>query len=227
MTVREVIYLVRNQIKMATQDVFITDRFIYGVIIKNAYSMLREIDKSGKMYKLDKMYKSISFIPLVEINNLKDCLGLDLDCYYNKMKRTKYKIRGVFSSFSGLALRNITSIDGSYSFKLVNKFLLNRIVQSTSYKYNKQKYTFYQDGYLWFPDTDIEAISLEGIFTMDVEDLEICKGFMDDPCVNLMDSDALVPDYLLSEIIDKSVKDLLMLYQIPSDKSQDVSNQAQ
>ena len=95
------------------------------------------------------------------------------------------------------------------------------MANSTTFKYNKNKYYWYLDGYLYFPNIDWDAVSVEGLFDDSIQ-LYVCDG---DVCKSRQDEKTSFPEYLFAEIEQSVVKDLLTTIQIPAENTDD--NQSQ
>jgi hypothetical protein len=92
---------------------------------------------------------------------------------------------------------------------------------SSSFKYNKTKYYWYLNDYLYFPDLEWDAVRIEAIFEDDITsyNCDTC-----DDCVLRTDQQFNVPDYLHAEVESNVMKDLSIMLQIPSDVQSDKQN---
>jgi hypothetical protein len=93
--------------------------------------------------------------------------------------------------------------------------------KSTSFKYNQTKYYWYKNGYLYFPNIDWDAVSVEGMFEDSIE------GFCnieDESCKKAQDRTFTAPDYLFTEIEQLTQQELMTLGKIPADTGDDSKN---
>ncbi len=91
------------------------------------------------------------------------------------------------------------------------------MANSTSFKYNKNKYYWYLGGYLYFPNIDWEAVSVEGLWDESIA-MYICEG---DVCKPRQEDDTHIPEYLFAEIEQMVLGDLTRLLQVPMENNDD------
>jgi hypothetical protein len=86
------------------------------------------------------------------------------------------------------------------------------MTKTTSFKYNKTKYFWYLDGYLYLPNIDWDAIQIEGVF-----DDEIGFWLCDkaEQCVPRYKQDIYIPEALFAEIETQVVQAMMLTVQIP------------
>ena len=92
--------------------------------------------------------------------------------------------------------------------------------RSKNFKYNKTKYYWYLNDYLYFPNLEWDAVRIEGIFEDDISSFTCAE----DNCVQKVDQPFNVPDYLSGEIENNVFKDLVGMLQLPSDVTADKQN---
>jgi hypothetical protein len=95
------------------------------------------------------------------------------------------------------------------------------IASSTTFKYNKTKYYWYLNDYLYFPNLEWDAVRVEAIFEDDVTKLN-CD--LTDDCVPRQQQTFNVPDYLHAEIEANVIKDFGVTLQVPTDVNLDKQN---
>jgi hypothetical protein len=134
------------------------------------------------------------------------------------VKRTKDKIPGVMDSSYGPLFRTVASVDDSTQVYKTEPALYNSMAKTSGYKYNKQKYYWYLNGYLYFPNVNWDAVSVEGIFE---QDLSPYTCDVQGDCVKRQDQALIVPDYLFSQIEAQVYNDLRFSMAIPSDSAID------
>jgi hypothetical protein len=91
---------------------------------------------------------------------------------------------------------------------------------SKNFRFNKTKYFWYLNDYLYFPNLEWDAVRIEGIFEDDIS-AWTCN---EDDCIVRQDQSFNVPDYLLAELEAQVFKDIMGEMQIPVDPNNDKQN---
>lgn len=211
-TIGEIISRVRNQIKAVKQDAFLTDRFLFGLITKHSHWLMKREDSKNKLMRFSSVMQTLDFVQLEEVDKVEaHCTGVKSDC---TIKRTCLKVPAFMQGYYGPLIRAVTSIDGSQILQPTNPSTYLSIANSTNYKYNKRKYYWYLNDYLYFPDLEWDAIRVEGIFEDDITsyNCDTC-----DKCIIRQHQLFNVPEYLHGEIESNVLKDLGITLQVPSD----------
>jgi hypothetical protein len=218
-TIGEVISRVRNQIKAVKQDAFLTDRFLFSLITKHAHWLMKREDSKNKLMRFSSVIQTLEFVELEEVDKIEaHCTGLKSNC---KIKRTCKTVPTFMQGYYGPLVRAVTSIDGSEVMKATQPTTYISISNSPSFKYNKTKYYWYLNDYLYFPDLEWDAVRIEGIFEDDITsyNCDTCNE-----CISRQDQTFNVPDYLHGEIESNVLKDLGLTMQVPSDVLPDKQN---
>ena len=214
-TINDVVSRVRNQIKAVRQDSFVTDRMIYSFVVKNAKWLMRREDKANKLMAFSSVVQTMDFVELIEVDKVEACCtGIKSDC---TIKRTKDKLPIFMQGYYGPLIRTVTSLDNSEKVQPIISNAYIPIANSKNFKYNKTKYFWYLNDYLYFPDLEWDAVRIEGIFEDDISKWT-CN---EDSCVVRQDQTFNIPDYLLAELEGMVLKDFLAVYQIPMDQAND------
>lgn len=214
-TIGHVLSRVRSQIKAVSQDSFVTDRMIYTFILKNAKFLMRREDRTNKLMSFSSVIQTMDFVELVDVDKVEACCtGIKSDC---TIKRTKEKIPVFMQGYYGPLIRSVTSLDNSERVQPIVPTSYIPIANSKNFKYNKYKYFWYLNDYLYFPNLEWDAVRIEGIFEDDISKWT-CE---EDSCMMRQDQLFSVPDYLLAELEGMVVKDFMVTYQIPMDQAID------
>jgi len=217
-TIGESVSRVRNTIKAVKEDAFLTDRFIYSVILKYAKLYIRRLDNENKIMKFHSLFETLPCVELIEIDKVEACCsGIKSKC---TIKRTKDRLPLIFEGSFGPLFRTISSIDGSQRLWKTHPSIYTSMTNTTSFTYNTFKYYWYLDGYLYFPNINWENIKIEGLWEESISQFK-CK---EDPCKLKQDEPTHVPDYLFAEIEGAVLKDLGMVIQAPGDVADDKIN---
>jgi hypothetical protein len=215
----DVISRVRGQLKLEVQDAFITDRYIYSVILKFAQLYMRRQDNANKLMKFNSVWQSLPYIELIEVDKIEaECAGIRSGC---TIKRTKDKLPTFMEGYWGPLIRTVSSIDGSIELQPTNPGTYTSMTKTTSFRYNTTKYYWYLNGYLYMPNIDWDAIKLEGVFEGDISKWTCDE---DDDCVPRYLQQFFVPEFLFAEIEQQVLSVMLNMIKVPSDDSDDKKN---
>lgn len=217
-TVGDIISRIRSQVKAVRQDSMLTDRLIYSFITKHANWLMKREDGKNKLMAFSSVMQTMDYVELEEVDKVQaKCTGLKSDC---KIKRTKDKLPVFLQGYYGPLVRTVASLDGSEELQPTQPSTYLALSNSKNFKYNKTKYYWYLDNYFYFPDLEWDAIRIEGIFEDDISQYTCAS----DSCVVKTELQFTVPDYLHGELEAAVLKDLLTMYQLPSDTSADKQN---
>lgn len=218
-TVGEAISRVRNSLKAVKEDPFLTDRTIYFSIIKYGKTLLKREDNQNRLMKISSLFTFLPYVELIEVDKIEaSCTGVYSGC---TIKRTKEKLPQLFDGMFGPVIRSVSSIDGETGLIKTEPSIYTSITKTTNFKYNKKKYFWYLNGYLYIPDVQWDAIKVEGIFEGDKADF-LCPP--EGQCVIKQDQQLPFPEYLFSEIEQFVLQELTMLAKLPVDDADDSQN---
>tara|TARA_R110000868_G_scaffold73869_1_gene213768 strand:- start:260 stop:934 length:675 start_codon:yes stop_codon:yes gene_type:complete len=219
-TIGETISRVRNVLKAVKEDPFMTDRFIYSVIIKYAKVLIRRQDNEDKIFQFTSLFKDLTFVELIDVDKVTaSCSGIKSNCI---IKRTKDKLPEMIEGASGPLIRLVESIDGSKRLGFTFSNLYVHIANSTNFKYNNSLYYWYKDGHIYIPNVDWDAIRVQALFDDDISFYNCPED--GSPCELAQTRETPIPDYLFAEIEQMTLKELLTAGQIPSDGADDSQN---
>ena len=216
----EIISTIRKQLKAINKDAFVTDRFLYSLVIKHANWLLRREDSKNKLLSFSSVFQTLDFVELEEVDKIEaGCVGLQSGCI---IRKTKEKLPNLLQGYFGPIIRSVTSIDGSIQLEETTPSEYIRITNSKNYKYNKTKYYWFLNGYMYFPDIPWDAVKIEGMFEDDISFYKCCP---EESCVAMQDRTFSVPGYLHAEIESRVLQeDLGFMVRIPSDPTHDKQN---
>ena len=215
-TIGEAISRVRNTLKAVKEDAFLTDRIIYSSLLKYAQTLIKREDNQFRLMKISSLFRVLPYIELIDVDKVEaGCLGIYSGCYF---KRSKEKIPGILNGMFGPIIRTTSSIDGSIEMFRTDPGTWVSMTKTTTWKYNRNFYFWYLDGYIYCPNVDWEAIRMEAIFegTIETCDTKECTVRQDEPFS--------LPGYLFSEVEQFVIKELTMTMSIPTDGPDDSQN---
>lgn len=218
-TVGEAISRVRNSLKAVKEDPFLTDRTIYFSIIKYGKTLLKREDNQNRLMRISSLFTFLPYVELIEVDKIEaGCTGVYSGC---TIKRTKEKLPQLFDGMFGPVIRSVSSIDGETGLIKTEPSIYTSITKTTNFKYNKKKYFWYLNGYLYLPNVQWDAIKVEGIFEGDKADF-LCPP--EEQCVIKQDQQLPFPEYLFSEIEQFVLQELTILAKLPVDDADDSQN---
>ena len=218
-TIGETVSRVRNVIKGVKEDAFLTDRFLYSLVLKYAKLYIRRQDTENKIMRFQSLFEPLPCVELIEVDKIEACCsGIKTNCH---IRRTKDKLPTVLEGAYGPLFRTISSIDGSIECFKTYPTTYTDMTSLTTFKYNQTKYYWYLNGYLYFPNIEWDAVRIEGLWNESVA-MYTCDG---DVCVPRQDDVTHIPEYLFAEIEQNVLKDLTMLIQSPVEGADDKMSQ--
>ena len=218
-TIGDIISRVRNQIKGEFQDAFMTDRFIYSMVIKYAQLLMRRQDHANKLMKFNSVWQSLPFLELIDVDKVEaECSGIQSGI---TIKRTKDKLPTFFEGYWGPLIRTVSSIDGSIECQPTQPGTFTSMSKTTSFRYNKNKYFWFLNDYIYLPNVYWDAIKLEGVFEEDISSFT-CND--DDDCVPRYKQQINIPEFLYAEIEQQVLTVMLQRMQIPPEDSDNKKN---
>jgi hypothetical protein len=212
----DVISRVRREIKAVRQDAFLSDRFLYSLLVKHGNWLMKREDGANKLLRFDSIVQSLPYVGLVEVDAVEACCrGIESGCV---IKRTRDPLPELFDGYAGPLFRAVTSLDGTQEVVLTDPITYVHIRRQSSRRYNKSIYGWFLNGYLFFPNLEWDAVRIEGVFSGDV------NGYGCDDCstcVLRQEQVFNVPGYLHGELESQVMNDLKVLLSVPGDDVQD------
>ncbi len=171
---------------------------------------MRRQDFANKLMKFNAVWKVLPYIELIEVDKVQaHCSGIQSGCI---IKRSKNRLPEMIEGYWGPLIRTVSSLDGSIEVQPTQPGTYTSMTKTTSFKYNKTKYFWYLDGYLYLPNVDWDAIQLEGVF-----DDEIGFWLCDktEQCLPRYKQNIYIPEALFAEIETQVVNSMLMTVKLP------------
>jgi hypothetical protein len=218
-TINESISRIRNTAKAVKEDAFLTDRFVYSLILKYAKVLIRRQDNENKIMRFQSLFVPLPCIDLIEVDKIDACCtSIKTGCTF---MRTKERLPNVLEGVYGPLFRSITSIDGSVNVIKTYPATFASMANLPSFKYNTNKYYWFLDGYIYLPNIEWESIRVEALWEDDISYLKCGE----EVCIPRQDSATHIPEYLFAEIEGLVLKDLGFTLQIPQERGDDSQNQ--
>lgn len=212
---------VRNVLKAVKEDPFMTDRFLYSMIMKYAKLLIYRQDQKGNLKEYTGLFTSIPCIDLIEVDKIEACcLGIKTGCTF---RRSKDKLPEFVDGGKGPVIRSVSTIDQSIRLEETYPELYANLSNTTTFKYLKTKYFWYIDGYIYIPDVEWEAVRMTALFDDDMSQFDCTKE--GEECMPAQERNMPVPDNLFAEIEQMVLKEILTTGQLPSDGADDSQSQ--
>ncbi len=221
-TIAESVSRVRNGLKAVREDAFITDRFIYSLIMKYGKTLMERDNRVKNLFTNSKMFSEIPFFRLTQVTTIDGCYGsLIKGC---KIMRSVDKLPKISTTKNGMMIKYVSSVDHSVQFIRTSPERYERMKNLSSFKYNKSKYYWILNDYIYVPDVDYEAISISALFEEGIGEFLCETGKKSSECTVMQENELPIPEYLLSEAEQNARTELLPMLQIPVDTSNDKQN---
>lgn len=217
-TIGDAVSSIRGIVKAVKEDAFITDRFIYSLILKYGKTLIRRQDNENKIRNMRSLFETLPCDELIEVDKVSACCnGIKSNC---KIMRTKDKLPKLMEGANGPLIRGVSSIDNGIYMNPTSPQVYISIANSLNFKHNKAKYYWLIDDYLYFPNIEWDAINIEAIWEDSISYLKCEKK-----CKLRQDENATIPDYLFGEIEPMVLRSLGITVQLPTDPSDDKLSQ--
>lgn len=203
---------IQSLLKGTSKDGRIPRRLILKTAESKAKFLISQKLNDRSLYREQNLYQTVSCIELIDQDIIK-CPIIEFKSCRN-LKRSKLKLPELIHSKYGSSLKEVTSIDGQYSFEPItpSQYRLNK---KRTFK-TKTDYFYIQDGYLYLPDSEIEIVEIV-ILTTDLYELEQCSSCSKNKCKSAWDFEFICPDKLLEAVIQETIKELSLNKQIRED----------
>jgi hypothetical protein len=198
----EIIARIRNPLKLDTADIRLTDRDIYSLVSKHRNWIVKREDDKKRIMASSYTHQTIPCEELIDVDRV-ECCDITTNCF---IKRTKRKIPEILHGYVEPLIHDVRSIDGIISLTQINSAVeYQRKMNKSTAKYDKEKYYFYQNGYLYFPNLDWDAVMVQAYFN------DPLAGCGDESCLPMQEQDFIIPGDLEGEI-EKWVREDLKAY---------------
>lgn len=211
MTVRDIIGSLRSKIKERSVDTFYTNGDLYQFLKEQFEWILAREASAGRVWTSTYMFQVMRSVEVIEVPTIDGNCPVKNCC---KIYRTKEKLPPIWRDKSGTIIRLVTSIDNSTSFFVTSAWAYGNKKNDPYQKLSSEKYVFYQDGYLWFPEHNPHKVNVDAFFEDEISYINSTRKdcndcFEKEDCVNYLDSKLILPDWVVAESISKAAELLL------------------
>lgn len=212
---------VRNSIKAVKEDAFVTDRYLWSVITKYAKLFIKRQDNQNKLLRFKSFWKTLPCVPLIEVDKIEACCGIESGC---TIMRTKDKLPTPFEGPIGPMFRTVSSLDVSQEVYQTEPGTYTSMTKTSTFKYNKSKYYWWLNGYMYFPNIPWDGIRIEGVFEDDINQFACDGKDAEGECTPKQNQATNIPEDLFAEIEQQVLAEILPQAQLPPDEGDDKKN---
>lgn len=216
MTIREHISRIRGVFKMVNADIRLTDKDIYSLMVKHRDWLIEQIDNKLGLMRMSDVFQTIPCADLIDVDPV-ECCDIHSSC---TIKRTKHKLPKILQLAYGPVIKIVSSLDGSQEVDFTTETSWFKKQMKTTNKYDKSKYFWYRDGYLFFPNLEWDAVKIAAFFDESVEKYK-CTVNQSTYCKDRQDEDFNIPKKLVSRMDAEIFKELNITVQLPEQQSID------
>lgn len=214
-TLRQVISTVVDDLKSVNLDDRFSYRFIGRKLTKRIETVLKQDSVDRTIFNINEIWKPLKCIELKDVPLS--------ECSYDSCETIKKSCKPIPKVYTGKYGNyiKILNVKNSMEYKQCKPFEYKDI-KNRQFQNKKIKYFWIEEDYLFIPDSDVEDVKGFGLFK-DSQEADFFNGTVD-CCFKPLDSELLIPDY----IIDIAIKDVVSeLRQINKTLPQDTNpNQA-
>jgi hypothetical protein len=220
---RKAISRVKKIFREVNADSRLSNRTIYSLLESHAKFLIYRESEKLKLMKKDEIFQPYKCVEVIEAPLIDPCCGIKNLC---TVYRTKDKIPSLYEDSYGVIIKSVTTIDDQTSLTSIKPTEWER-KQNNPWipKNQKNKFFFYSDGYLYFPNGSWKLINLRGLFTKDISNTQQCDDCKPKKCVKFLDQQFIIPEYLESQMFDFVKKDLIDTYTRLPEKSNHIDKQ--
>jgi hypothetical protein len=220
MTKREAINNLRKKIQERSADSTFSNKDLYLALLEQAQWLIKREVSAGRIYRNPSFFKLLAAREIVEVSTIPTCLNIKTNC---KIYRTKNRLPEMWSDNNGPMIYSVHSIDNSTEFTRVTPTDWASIIGDPYQKFSTEKYCFFEDGYVWFPKENPYNANIRAYYKDDVKLVpDSCTDCDDsESCVKFLDTEFMVPDWIIAEIFAKALQMLFPTKQLQEDQQID------
>lgn len=203
-----------TDIKSINVDDRTSFRYLHSKFLGKIQYFLRLESKSREILKDPNVWKTISCVDLIDVNN-NSCGYID-SC--NTLKRSKVALPETLVTNSGPVIKVFT-IDGRTELSVTKA---QEFTDYSNREYASKRLAFWiEDKYLYIPNTTIEAVKVM-LIPKDESEVDAANGSTTTGCTSALDATISYPDYLITLAKQEVLKEISSVYkQITEDERGD------
>ena len=206
-TKRQVIETFRDELRERNADSRYTNQFLFNELLKQAKWLIRREVAAGRIYINSSIFQTLACVPVIETSTTEACCPVKTNC---KIYRTRDKLPEMWLDTNGPVLKSVSSVDGTSDFFYTNATTWQSKRLDPYQRMSDSMYSFFADGYLWFPEHNPHYVNVLGFFTEDVSNLETecmpCDDNKPKECLRFLDTKFVLPEWLEAECFAKALE---------------------
>lgn len=226
MTNREALHRFKRLFREINADARLTDRTVFSLLENHAKWLIYRESEKIKLIKMDSIFQSLNCVEVIEAPLIDPCCGIRSLC---TVYRTKDRLPALYEDSIGVIIKNITTIDNQTSLTLIKASEWERKQNNPWLDKNKKnKFVFYDDGYLYFPNGSWKMVNVPGLYTRDISYINLCdkcETCEDESkeCSKFLDRKFIIPEFLEAQMFDAAIRDLSNTYKRLPEKSNEIN----
>lgn len=223
LTKRQAIEKLRHDLREFSADTRYTNQYLYQSLVIHAKWLTKREVYLGRIYRNASLFQVAPCVEVIETTTSEQCCPVKTNC---KIYRTKDRLPDMWEDYDGPIIKSVMSVDRSTSFQLIsaNKWINKK--DDPYKKFSSEKYVFFSDGYLWFPEHNPHRILVEGMYVDDMDKMDAkcdgCENKNEGDCNKYLDGHFNVPDWLEGELFAKALEQLVgVTKRLPEDNQID------
>jgi hypothetical protein len=218
LTVREVISEIKKTVKEQTADSRLTNKYIYGIIKKNAGYFVKQMSDALRIIRIQSLYQPLKCWEMEEAPTIDDCCGLRGKC---TIYRTKEKLPAMYEDSYGAIIKSVKTIDHSKSYTVTTADSWLSKKNNPWLSTDKNIYYFFYNGRIYTPNVTYKKVEILAFFQEDISDIVLCDNCTDHPveeCRKYMDKKFMLTRDMWKVVSQSVVDEIVRIYkQIPID----------
>lgn len=212
-TKRSSINELRKMLQEVGADSNYTNQFLYGILSKQAKWLIKREISAGRIFRNTTFFQTLGCQDVIEVSTIDACCPVKTNC---KIYRTKNKLPNIWADDYGPVIKSVLSVDGTTEFFITTPMGWQNKRNDPYQKKTSEKYTFFTDGYWWFPEHNPHRINLYGFFVDDISQLSNCSEKKE--CIRFLDTEFFIPPWVEAEMLSKALQSLLPSKQMQEDE---------
>ena len=216
MTYGELVSGVINTFNSVKKDMRIPKRLILHEFKNNAQNLLSQKLRDRSLFREEDLFQWINCVEL-KSDDIVKCPIIEFRSCRQLMK-SKKKLPKMINSKFGASILMVTTIDGEQILKVKSITEYKIAKKGRYYDKFKGKYAYIADGYLYIPDSEIEAVNIL-LLSLD-EDCEEASECSDvTGCTSIWDREVKISTKILGPAMQMTIQKISMRFNIPTDEN--------
>lgn len=218
MTIRQFSSAVIEGLNSSNLDDYISEEYLYNIGLSTAKLLIKRETDSRKLFKMTSLFRSHPGCIEMETVNANSCFQ-DLSC--KTIQKSIERLPEIFLTNFG-SLIQVFSPNGDVEYKEMSP-VQYRNLSFKKYKPRTVKYFWISDGYLYIPDSSVEAVNASYL-AFNFGDEDYLSSSSDSPCSSFLESEFPMPGYMESTVIQQTIELVFNRKRINPDENPNLNN---